>query len=223
MKTVKLVTLGCRVNLYESDALAGLLEKAGYQVVKEGTADWLILNTCTVTDEAGRKCRQTLRRLHRENPEMKILVCGCYSQMLRDKAKELMPEADILCGNGEKDRIPDFLKAFDEKNNRDKEFYTGDIMEKRDFDHLLLTDYKGRGIRFTGDCMEFSALPWTPHEIENAAHGYELPPVHYTVVRAALMQMGVAGDDSWGARTHEEYLIDVSKPLRFEFSFTGKI
>jgi len=86
-----------------------------------------------------------------------------------------------------------------------------------------LTDYKGRGIRFTGDCMEFSALPWTPHEIENAAHGYELPPVHYTVVRAALMQMGVAGDDSWGARTHEEYLIDVSKPLRFEFSFTGKI
>ena len=84
-----------------------------------------------------------------------------------------------------------------------------------------LTDYKGRGIRFAGDGMEFSALPWTPHEIENAAHGYELPPVHYTVVRAALMQMGVAGDDSWGARTHDEYLIDVSKPLRFRFSFQG--
>ncbi len=84
-----------------------------------------------------------------------------------------------------------------------------------------VTDYRGRGIRFTGDGMEFSALPWTPHEIENAAHGYELPPVHYTVARASLMQMGVAGDDSWGARTHDEYLIDVSKPLRFTFSFEG--
>ena len=84
-----------------------------------------------------------------------------------------------------------------------------------------LTDYKGRGIRFRGDAMDFSALPWTPHEIENAAHHFELPPVHYTVVRAALRQMGVAGDDSWGARTHDEYLIDVSKPLRFSFSFKG--
>ncbi len=84
-----------------------------------------------------------------------------------------------------------------------------------------LTDYRGRGIRFTGDGMEFSALPYTPHEIENAAHGYELPPTHYTVVRANLMQMGVAGDDSWGAKTHEEYLIDVSGRLEFKFSFRG--
>ena len=86
-----------------------------------------------------------------------------------------------------------------------------------------VTDYRGRGIRFMGDGMEFSALPWTPHEIENAAHHFELPPVHYTVVRASLRQMGVAGDDSWGARTHEEYLIDVSKRLEFSFSFRGVV
>lgn len=84
-----------------------------------------------------------------------------------------------------------------------------------------VTDYRGRGLRFSGDGIHFSALPWTPHEIENAAHAFELPPVHYTVVRAALMQMGVAGDDSWGARTHDEYLIDVSKPLEFCFSLKG--
>ena len=84
-----------------------------------------------------------------------------------------------------------------------------------------VTDYRGRGLRFTGDCMEFSALPYTPHELENAAHEDELPPVHYTVIRAALKQMGIAGDDSWGACTHEEYLIDVSKKLTFEFSFCG--
>ena len=84
-----------------------------------------------------------------------------------------------------------------------------------------VTDCRGRGLRFTGDGMEFSALPYTPHELESAAHGYELPPVHSTVIRAAMMQMGVGGDDSWGAPTHEEYRIDISKRLEFQFSFKG--
>ena len=82
-----------------------------------------------------------------------------------------------------------------------------------------VTDY--RGLRFTGDSMEFSALPYTPHELENAMHDYELPPIHYTVIRANLQQMGVAGDDSWGAQTHKEYLLDTSKHMSFTFSFKG--
>ena len=84
-----------------------------------------------------------------------------------------------------------------------------------------VTDYRGRGLRFAGDGMEFSALPYTPHELENAMHDYELPPIHYTVIRANLQQMGVGGDDSWGARTHGEHVIDVKKPLSFTFSFKG--
>ena len=81
-----------------------------------------------------------------------------------------------------------------------------------------ITDYRGRGLRFTVNGGEFSALPWTPHEIENAAHPEELPAVYRTVVRVDLIQMGVGGDDSWGARTHPEYLPDVTKPLDFTFS-----
>lgn len=84
-----------------------------------------------------------------------------------------------------------------------------------------LMDRKGRGMLFSGDDLYFSALPFTPHELENASHPYELPPVHSTVVRVAQKQMGVAGDDSWGARTHEEYLLDISKPMVFTFSFKG--
>lgn len=84
-----------------------------------------------------------------------------------------------------------------------------------------VTDHHGRGLRFTSGAMEFSALPYTPHELENAMHDYELPPIHYTVIRANLQQMGVGGDDSWGARTHDEHLIDVKKPLSFTFSFKG--
>ncbi len=84
-----------------------------------------------------------------------------------------------------------------------------------------VTDRRGRGLRFEGDAMSFSALPWTPHEIENARHAYELPKIHYTVIRAALGQMGIAGDDSWGALTHPEYLLDVSHKITFTFRFRG--
>lgn len=84
-----------------------------------------------------------------------------------------------------------------------------------------VTDYRGRGLRFEGDAMTFSALPYTPHELENALHENELPPVYYTVVRAAKSQMGVGGDDSWGACTHDEYLIDASGRVSFTFSFCG--
>ena len=84
-----------------------------------------------------------------------------------------------------------------------------------------VTNRKGRGMMFSGDKMEFSALPYTPHELENAMHPYELPQVHYTVVRVAKQQMGVGGDDSWGAQTHPEYLIPIDKKLEFTFTFKG--
>lgn len=87
--------------------------------------------------------------------------------------------------------------------------------------YAKVTDRKGRGLLFAGDNINFSALPYTPHEMENARHPYELPEVHYTVIRVAKQQMGVGGDDSWGALVHPEYLIDVSGKVEFTFTFRG--
>ena len=87
--------------------------------------------------------------------------------------------------------------------------------------YARLVDAKGRGMMFEGDELSFSALPYTPHELENAAHVYELPQVHHTIVRVAMAQMGVGGDDSWGSWVHPEYHIDVTKPLEFTFRFKG--
>lgn len=92
---------------------------------------------------------------------------------------------------------------------------------KCDVRFAKVVDKKGRGLLFTGDDMSFHALPYTPHEVENAMHSYELPEIHYTVIRVAKAQMGVAGDDSWGAKVHPEYLIDVSKKVEFTFCFKG--
>ena len=87
-----------------------------------------------------------------------------------------------------------------------------------------VVDRKGCGLLFTADAkkpMMFSALPYTPHEMENAKHPYELPSVHYTVIRAIGEQMGVGGDDSWGANVHPEYIPDVTKSVEFTFTFQG--
>ena len=85
-----------------------------------------------------------------------------------------------------------------------------------------VTDSRGAGLRFecaTG--MEFSALPASPFEVENALHHTELPPRHFTWLRPALMRRGVGGDDSWGAWTHAEYLLPAGRELEFTFAFQG--
>ncbi|MBF1041026.1 MAG: hypothetical protein HXK92_05190, partial [Lachnospiraceae bacterium] len=87
--------------------------------------------------------------------------------------------------------------------------------------YAKITDAYGRGILFSGDRMDFSALPYTPEQMEEARHPYELPRPFDTVVRCSLRQMGVGGDDSWGARTHEEFLIDTSGPLHFSVKMRG--
>ncbi|HEY3338209.1 MAG TPA: glycoside hydrolase family 2 TIM barrel-domain containing protein [Propionicimonas sp.] len=85
-----------------------------------------------------------------------------------------------------------------------------------------VTDDRGVGLRFdSASGMEFSALPWTPFEVENATHPTELPPIQHTVLRPALMRRGVGGDDSWGAETHPEYRLPRAQDLVFRFGFQG--
>ncbi|PZD96869.1 beta-galactosidase [Paenibacillus sambharensis] len=86
---------------------------------------------------------------------------------------------------------------------------------------VSITDKDGRGIRLTAPAsqpVECSISPYTAFELENANHPYELPPVHYTVITVAGRQMGVGGDDSWGAPVHEEYRIKADEDLAFAFT-----
>ncbi len=86
--------------------------------------------------------------------------------------------------------------------------------------YAALTDNKGDGVMFITEKHSFSALPYSVHEIEEAMHSTELPPIHYTFVRIGE-QMGVAGDDTWGAKTHPEFMLDNSKDMQISFSFRG--
>lgn len=87
---------------------------------------------------------------------------------------------------------------------------------------MKVTDRRGRGIEISaaGTELEASALPYTPHELENAQHHYDLPKSQHTIVRASLGMYGVGGDDSWGAPTLDEY-ITKNEDKHFSFVFKG--
>ena len=107
------------------------------------------------------------------------------------------------------------------KDNVAKYLVPQECGNKCDVRYAKVTDKRGHGMMFFGKPFFFSALPYSPHEMENAWHPFELPNVHYTYVRAALMQMGIAGDDSWGAKPHPQYLLPREGKLQFEFYFKG--
>ena len=84
-----------------------------------------------------------------------------------------------------------------------------------------VTNRKGRGLRFAmEEPLGFSALPYSPHELDNATHPTELPNPHFTFIRVGH-QMGIGGDDTWGAKTHPEFMLDNRKELTVSFTFKG--
>lgn len=107
-------TLGCKVNQYETQAMETLFCEKGYKIAREsGECDMVVVNTCAVTAESGRKSRQAIRRLKAENPDAVIGVCGCFSQIEPESIKEL---ADVIAGSGDRRQfVSDMERAGIEK------------------------------------------------------------------------------------------------------------
>ena len=81
-RRVAFVTLGCKLNFSETSTFARKFEAAGYlRVADDAAADLYVVNTCSVTEHADKKCRQTIRKLHKQNPGAVIVVAGCYAQL----------------------------------------------------------------------------------------------------------------------------------------------
>ncbi len=102
---VYLRTLGCRLNEAELDSWATAFQTAGHQITREQQqADLIIINSCAVTQDAVRKSRQLIRRIHRENPTAKIVASGCYVTLNADEAANLLG-VDLIVGNSDKDNL----------------------------------------------------------------------------------------------------------------------
>ena len=112
MKTVAFYTLGCKVNQYETNAMAEKFLNNNYEIVEfESKADIYVINTCTVTNMSDRKSRQIIRRVKELNPNSILVVTGCYAQVA---AKELenIKDIDLIVGNTEKKDIVNIVENY---------------------------------------------------------------------------------------------------------------
>ncbi|MDY4885598.1 MAG: tRNA (N(6)-L-threonylcarbamoyladenosine(37)-C(2))-methylthiotransferase MtaB [Alphaproteobacteria bacterium] len=126
---VEVVTFGCRINSFESEVLKEKFKDSD---------NLMIVNTCAVTGEAERQCRQAVRKLRKEHPDAKIVVTGCAAQVNPQKFAE-MPEVDLIVGNKEKAEIEKYLNS--EINEKT---IVGDIFSYDDYDKYLITGFEGR-------------------------------------------------------------------------------
>ena len=109
MPTAALITLGCKVNQYDTQAMQEVMFRNGYTIVGEtDPADVCIINTCTVTNAADQKARQVIRRAIRKNPDTEVLVTGCYAESDR-QAIEAIPGVSLVFGNREKANLQKYL------------------------------------------------------------------------------------------------------------------
>ena len=112
MKTAKLITMGCKVNQYDTQSMRETLQRNGYTVVDEEVSrqqtDLYLINTCTVTNTADQKARQVIRRALRQHPNAKVLVTGCYAESDREAIEEI-PGVTFVFGNREKADFQDYL------------------------------------------------------------------------------------------------------------------
>ncbi len=108
---VHLRTLGCRLNEAELESWAQAFQKAGHQITRiQNEAQLIIINSCAVTQDAVRKSRQLIRRIHRDNPSAKIIASGCYVTLQADEAAELLG-VDLIVSNQDKDRLVELAIA----------------------------------------------------------------------------------------------------------------
>ncbi|MGZ8163580.1 MAG: tRNA (N(6)-L-threonylcarbamoyladenosine(37)-C(2))-methylthiotransferase MtaB [Methylobacter sp.] len=102
---VHLKTLGCRLNEAELETWAQAFQKSGHQITRQAeTANLIIINSCAVTQDAARKSRQLIRRTHRDNPQAKLVISGCYATLNHEEAEQLMG-VDLIVSNKDKDRL----------------------------------------------------------------------------------------------------------------------
>ncbi len=131
-KTVAFYTLGCKLNYSETSAIGRLFEEGGYGVVNfnEG-ADIYVINTCSVTDFADRKCRKVVRQALRQAPHANVVVVGCYAQLKPQEIAEI-PGVDLVLGAAEKFRILDYVDDLSKAPGNGL-VHAGEVTEARDF------------------------------------------------------------------------------------------
>ena len=160
---ISITTLGCKVNQFESQALETLFSQRGHEIVStDESADVCIINSCAVTAESGRKSRQAARQDMNRNPAALIGVCGCWSQVSPEEAKEL--GAHIVSGSGDRRGFAEEIeKAYEERH---RAVFIDDAMKRRIFEPLPAGRLHGRTramLKVQDGCVNFCSYCIIPY------------------------------------------------------------
>jgi len=158
------MTLGCKVNQFETETMEGLFKRAGYAIGKfDEPADAYVINTCSVTSLGDRKSRQIIRRAHRENPDAVIAVCGCYAQTAPE-AIEAIEGVSVVLGTKERSRIVEYVEqAMREKT---QVVNVTDVMQAKTFEDIPLYDMPERTrafLKIEDGCENFCSYCIIPY------------------------------------------------------------
>lgn len=134
-----ILTLGCKVNMYESEFVANLLKSNGFEICDfHDVCDVYIINTCTVTNTSDIKSRKMIRQAIRNNPDACVVAMGCFIEANKDYQ---IPGLDIIIGNKDKSKIVELIHQYFEKKNMIKDLYSNRFTE---FEDMYIKEFPGR-------------------------------------------------------------------------------
>ena len=164
MKKVAFITLGCKVNQYETNAMIQKFIEKGYEIVEHHQkADIYVINTCTVTNMSDRKSRQMLRRVKELNNKAIVVACGCYAQVAKTELEKI-EEIDLILGNNEKKEIVKYVEEYIE--NHKKQIEIEDVMYQKefvDFGEVTYTEKTRAVIKVQDGCDRFCSYCIIPY------------------------------------------------------------
>ena len=177
-------TLGCKVNQYETQAIETLLKERGHSSALLGEiADVIIINTCAVTAESGRKSRQSIRRMQHENPGSVTVVCGCFSQLSPEDVHSM--GADIVYGSGDKKQLVEDIEHY--LNIHEAVINIDNPFRRMEFEELPAGAVDGRTramLKIQDGCANFCSycvIPYTRGRVRSL-------PISAAVSHAAALQ-----------------------------------
>lgn len=163
-KIISFLTLGCKVNLYETEAVEEMLKTHGYEIGNfEEYSDVYVINTCTVTAMSDKKSRQMIRRTKKINPNSIVVVMGCYSQKAPNEILAI-EEVNLVLGTSNRKAI---LKELENISPNEKKVVVEDIMKIRDFEELEISEVRDRAralVKIQDGCDRFCSyciIPYT--------------------------------------------------------------
>lgn len=213
MKKVGFYTLGCKVNQYETEAMAELFKNKGYELVSyEDFADIYVINTCTVTGMSDRKSRQIIRRAKKTNKDSFVIVCGCYSQVSPDEVLSI-DGVNLVIGTRDRQNI---VTLYEESERTNKKSVVCDIMHHHDFEELSVNNFHERTrayVKVQEGCNQFCSyckIPYARGPIRSRDFG-EVMEETQRLAKSGFTEITYVGIHiaSYGLDTKKERLSDL--------------